>query len=214
MVKDYTPGQYRFVADSGGARRNTLGGDEFLDAVVEAISGNDMDKRAWARAMMDHEDTVASFVANVRRTLGAVREARGLSIDAAAERVGVSSSALTRLETGSAAQADLKLVARVALLLGVMPRFDFTEHGTATIVSVDGLQTGSSGARGLRDLGRSSLTGQPGSRAASAHPASGVAGDDAPADPAMQVPTVLDQRIRDLEDRIAAMEHPRSEDSG
>lgn len=159
--------------------RITLGGDEFLDAVIGAVASDDADKRAWARAVVEHEDTVADFVASVRRALWAVRERRGLSIEAAAEQVGVSASTLARLETGATAKTDLKLVARVALMLGVVPRLDFDVHGSAATIAV------------------AALDEAPSRPDADHRPAAGIVPPD---------PFALDLRIRKLEERIAAIE--------
>ena len=211
MVEDGKPAQNSTVPEGRQRDRVTVNGDEFLNAVVEAVSGDDVEKRAWALAMVDHEDTVASFVASVRRALKAVREARGLSIDAAAEQVGVSASTLSRLESGATGQADLKLVTRVALRLGVVPRLDFAAHGAAAVVSVGGLETDRHRAGGFRDVGQPSLTAPSVFRADSAETANDVAGADPRAGSTAPDPEALDRRIRNLEARIAAMERPRPE---
>lgn len=192
--------------DGRDGDRITLGGDEFLDAVIESVSVGDTEKRAWARTMVEHEGTVANFVASVRVALRGVREARGLSIEEAAEQVGVSPSALSRLETGATAEADLKLVARAALMLGVAPRLDFAARGTPATVSVSGLERTGPHADEFRDLDQSPITPR-------AVAGNGTADADPPSGSAAQDPTALDQRIRDLEARIAAMEPPKPENS-
>jgi len=186
-------------AEGWERERTTLGGDEFLNAVIQSVCGDDVEKREWARAMVEHENTVADFVASVRRALRAVREVRGLSIEAAAEQVGVSASTLARLEAGATAKADLKLVTRVALLLGVVPRLDFAARGSAAAVTLGGLETTPRHAAGFRDLDQPSLTVLP------------MSGADPPVLANEQDATALDRRIRDLEARIAAMEHPKPE---
>ncbi len=212
MVEDESPAQIFIFPDGRDVNRVTLGGDEFLDAVVESVSGGDMEKRAWARAMVDYEDIVASFVADARRALRAVREARGMSVEAAAEQVGVTASALARLETGATAMADLKLMARVALLLGVVPRLDFAERGTAATVSVGGLEAAVSHASGFHDTGQPSLAVPGASPTANAGTDSTTPGAHPPHNAPLPDPAGLDQRIRDLEVRMAAMEQPKPED--
>ncbi len=214
MVDEHRPTQNYIFPDGRDVNRVTFGGDEFLDAVIEAVSGDDMEKRAWARATVDYEDIVASFVADVRRALRGIREARGLSVEAAAAQVGVSASALARLETGATAKADLKLLARVALLLGVVPKLDFAERGAAATVSIGGLEAEVSYARGFLDTDQPSLAVHGSSAAARADTNNTSAGALSPDHASPANPTALEQRIRDLEARIAAMEKPKTEDGG
>lgn len=171
----------------GNRARATLGGDSFLGAVVESVSRDEAEKRNWAQAVVDNEDIVARFAAKVRQALRTVREARGLSVEAAADQVGVPASTLARLETGATSKIDLKLVARVALMLGVAPRLDFVAPGSTASVSVGDRET-------IRIRPEPSLV--------DGAPATGSTAQD---------PRILELRIRDLEARIAAVEHRRAE---
>ncbi len=129
-----------------------LGGDAFLSDMINSVSAGDMEQREWARAVADNEDIVAGFVAKTRQALRAVREARGLSMEMAAEQAGVSTSALSRLESGGSGKIDLKLMARVALMLDVVPRLDFAVKGAAATVSVGDMETIRANLAGLRRL--------------------------------------------------------------
>ncbi len=210
-----------------------LGGDAFLNEVIDAVSGGDGEKREWAETVVENEEIVEIFVAKVRRALRAVREARGLSMETAADLVGVSTSTLSRLETGAIGKIDLKLVARVALMLGVAPRLDFAGRGSAATVSVGDAETIQANPEGLQRLDQPSMTIPVVSRAEGGgmaagddgntrfHPnarlatvagagAAGVAPVVIPVTvPAAQDPRILDLRIRDLEARMASMERRR-----
>ena len=132
--------------------RESLGGDELLTGLVEKAGAGDEDKRARAKAVIDSEEIVETFVHKVRRALRAVRKARGLKTEAAAEMVGVSPSTLSRLETGATEKLDLKLVVQVALMLGVVPRMDFAGEGSDAGVSVSDIKTAVANPEGLEGL--------------------------------------------------------------
>jgi transcriptional regulator with XRE-family HTH domain len=198
--------------------------------MVDSVSAGDMEQREWARAVADNEDIVAGFVAKARGALRAVRVARGLSVELAAEQTGVSTSTLSRLESGGSGKIDLKLMARVALMLGVVPRLDFAVKGAAATVPVGGVKTIRAHPAGLRRVNQPSKSAS-GFRAedgdtdteitvSTGGPANDTFAPSARAEgvgsgpkivPAAQDPRILDLRIRDLEVRIAAMEHGKPE---
>ena len=211
--------------------RVTVGGDTFLTEMFDWASAGDIEEREWARAVAENEDIVAGFVAKARGALRAVREARGLSLEMAAEQVGVSMSTLSRLEGGGAGKIDLKLMARVALMLGVVPRLDFAVKGAIAAVSVGDMETIRANPAGLRRLDQPSTGTPEGFRTEGGNTGNGIAtGTGGPANdtlaPSAKVegagpgpmtdsnagdPRILDLRIRDLELRVAAIERHKPE---
>lgn len=200
-------------SNGGNADRVILGGDAFLNHMIDSVSAGDMEQREWARAVADNEDIVAGFVAKVRQALRAVREARGLSVEMAAEQAGVSTSTLSRLESGGSGKIDLKLMARVALMLDVVPRLDFAVRGAAA-VSVGDRATIRANPAGLRRLDQPSTSTPLGFRADCADAANIGHGGASVSVASAHDPGALDLRIRDLEARMAAVERgkPRTKD--
>jgi transcriptional regulator with XRE-family HTH domain len=132
--------------------REALSGDDLLTRIAEKAGAGDENKRSRAKAVIDSEEIVETFVYKVRRALRAVRKARGLKTEAAAEMVGVSPSTLSRLETGATEKLDLKLVVQVALMLGVVPRMEFATEGSDASVSVSDLETVMATPEGMEGL--------------------------------------------------------------
>jgi transcriptional regulator with XRE-family HTH domain len=206
MAEEEPIGQRPPPPERWDTHRVTLGGDALLSQVVDTVSGGDADKRQWARAMIENEDSVARFVTKVPRALRAVREARGLSIDAAADQAGISPSTLARLETGASVRIDLKLVARVALMLGVAPRLDFADRGSGAAVSVSDAETIQANPVGLESLDAPFAASPPGFGTEGGEWPDGKGVVNPGFNDATRDPSVLDVRIRNLEARMATME--------
>lgn len=132
--------------------REALSGDDLLTRIADKAGAGDERKRSRAMAVIDSEEIVETFVCKVRRALRAVRKARGLKTEVAAEMVGVSPSTLSRLETGATEKLDLKLVVQVALMLGVVPRMEFASEGSDASVSVSDIKTLTESSKGLEGL--------------------------------------------------------------
>lgn len=209
MAEEEPIGQRPPPPERWDTHRVALGGDAFLSQVVDTVSGGDADKRQWARAMIENEDSVARFVSKVPRALRAVREARGLSIDAAADQAGISPSMLARLETGASVRVDLRLVARVALMLGVAPRLDFADGGSGAAVSISDAETIQANPVALESLDAPFAASPPGFGPEGTEWPDGKLGANPGFDDAARDPSVLDLRIRDLEARMATMEDRR-----
>lgn len=203
-----THDQVRLPPEGWRFNHVTLTGDALLDGVIESVSGDDAEKRDWARTVVENEDIVVDFVTDLRRTLRQARETSGLSIEAAADLMGVSAPTLARLERGAASQPDLKLVARLSLMMGLVPRLDFARLGSSAKVSVSDRNFVCGCPGGLGQLEQSLAASPPVSLPEGRDEVNRV--EDISSGPPIAahdaVAVAVDQRIRDLEARIAAME--------